>query len=173
MKRIMNFVLVCLVCGASSLWAQDKNTTTASTETTTTTVAINNGKEIKHLKKEVTITKENALVLDEKDKNKVNQSFKEVPVKTTKTTILKDGDEIVSKEVEVFYAKGDDKYILNETHEDVSYTTSNLPDNSYPIKDNDKDGICYFTPEGSFCVEFRDEASGTMDKEIYILEENN
>lgn len=176
MKKIKMILTGSILILSLTVLAQEKkeDTTTnkgTTAETVITTVKVNNGDGTKELTKEVTTEKQTALVLAEKDKNKLNQSFKESPVKTTQTTIVKDGDQIVSKDVEVYYTKGNDKYVLQQSQDDISYTKEpNIPEDAFLIKDNDGEGVCYFTPEGTFCVEYRDEASGTMQRDTYTRE---
>lgn len=174
MKKIIK-VLVCsyTLAFGTVLSAQENGVNKGTTtETVVTTIQVDNGDGVKKLTKEITTEKQSALVLDESDKNKLNQTFKEAPVKTTQTTIVKDGDKVVSKDVEVFYTQGTDKYVLEQSENNISYSASKaeIPADAFIIKDTSGDGICYFTDEGKFCVEYRDKTSGTMQKSTYEKE---
>lgn len=135
-----------------------------TTETEVTTIEVNNGKEVQKLQKEVTIQRQNALMLNQKDKNKVNQDFKVGPTKVTKTTVLKDGDEIVSKEVETYFEQGNETYRLQNKS---SKTITRANNKTYTLENDPNNSVCYFTKQGKICVEYTDSTSGLKKTEIY------
>ncbi|SFU71844.1 hypothetical protein SAMN05216480_1167 [Pustulibacterium marinum] len=173
MKKILiTGMFAATVLFSTNSFAQEKSTNDgAATETVVTTIEVNNGDGIKELKKEVTTKTEQALMLNEDDKNKLNQDYKMGPTKTTKTTIIKDGDKVVSKEQEVYYTKGDTKYVLESSEENISYNAAKTADSSkkkYQIKtSNGQKCTGYFNEDGDFCEEMYNKDAGTMKQNIY------
>ena len=171
---------ICAIALSTTLLAQEKEANEGTTvETVVSTVKVDNGDGVKALQKEVTIASQSALVLDKTDKHKVNQDFKMGPQKVTKTTVIKDGDKIISEDTETYYLQGDQKYTFKQSDAGFSFTPKN--DNTIPstvstdvetyiIKNEGQECVGYFTDNGSFCVETYNESTGKITKNIYVKE---
>ncbi len=174
------YALAILICGTAM--AQEKPTEVKK-ETEVRTVKYNDGDTTREGKIKV-VSKETAHVkLDKTDANKVNQD-RVAATKKVQTTVMIDNDKDTAYDVltkETYYINANDEYKFSPDESGFMIALNNQKDEfveigkawmthapgRYIVKGEVYDGIGYFNEDGSFVIEYYDEASKSIKSKTY------